>query len=40
VVLEIAEHLIGRAPHFDRFVDDALRALRQPTFGQPIDLSR
>jgi hypothetical protein len=28
VVLEIAEHLIGRAPHFDRFVADALAALR------------
>jgi alginate O-acetyltransferase complex protein AlgJ len=28
VVLEIAEHLIGRAPHFERFVADALAALR------------
>jgi hypothetical protein len=28
VVLEIGEHKIGRAPHFDRFVTDVLAALR------------
>ena len=28
VILEIGEHKIGRAPHFDRFVTDALAALR------------
>lgn len=28
VVLELGEHLIGRAPHFDRFVTAALAALR------------
>ena len=28
VILEIGEHLIGRAPHFERFVTEALAALR------------
>jgi len=28
VVLEVAEHIIGNAPHFDRFLADALAALR------------
>jgi hypothetical protein len=28
VILELAEHRIGRAPHFDRFLTDALAALR------------
>jgi hypothetical protein len=30
VVVEIADQLIGRAPHFDRFVGDALTALQTP----------
>jgi len=31
VILEIAEHLIGRARHFDRFLTDALAELRDGT---------